>query len=144
MLGANARTALRAIAITDRLVRQAKQPGFSTNAWNELAELHAVDEFQRIAANREARGWDEDVRLRHQFALVADFSYQIRRIADVGKVVFVDMIETLVTKDDSFSINTLGVVEFNGAGKIVKNTTYQQWDPQRVPGHVGRTADSAG
>jgi hypothetical protein len=53
------------------------------------------------------------------------------------------MIESLVTKDDRFSINTLGVVEFSDAGKIVRNTTYQQWDPQRVPGHVGRGADSA-
>lgn len=143
-LGRNGRTALRAMEITERLVREAKRPGFRKDAWQELAALHAVDIFQRVAANREARGWDEDVHLRHQFAVVADFSYAIRRIAEVGNLVYVDTIETVATGGDVFSVNTLGVLEFDDAGRIRKNTTYQQWDPHRVPGHVGRTGDRAG
>jgi len=143
-LGPNGRAALRAMEITDRLVRQAKQPGFREDAWDELAALYAVEEFQRVAANREVRDWNEDIRLRHQFALVADFGHEIRRIAEAGDVVFVDAVETIVTRDNSFSVNTLGVIEFDRAGRIRKTTTYQQWDPQRVPGHVGRAADHAG
>lgn len=134
----NGRTALRVMEITDRLVRAAKLPGFREEAWDELAALFDTDRYQRIAANRETRGWDEDIRLRHQFALVAEFGHEIRRIVETGDTVFFDTIEILVTKDDSFSINTLGVMEFDEAGLIVRNTTYQQWDPERAPGHVGR------
>lgn len=139
-LGRNGRNALRKLEITDRLVRQAKQPGFHEDAWDELAALVVVEEFQRIAANRETRSWGEDIRLLHQFALVADFSHEIRRITEIGNTVFIDVIETVVTEDDSFSVNTLGVLEFDDAGKIRRNTTFQQWDPQRVPRHVGRTS----
>jgi len=142
-LGPNGRTALRSLEITDRLVRQAKRPGFHEDAWDELAKLVAVDGFQRIAANREARDWYEDVRLRHQFALVADFTHEIRRIAEVGNTVFMDVIESICTKNDSFSINTIGVLEFDNSGKIRSNTTFQQWDPQRVPGHVGRASGTS-
>ena len=95
-------------------------------------------EFRRVAANRESRDWDEDIRLRHQFAVICDFNYEIRRIAEVGNTVYVDLIETMTTPDDSFSVNTLGVMEFNEPGKLRRNTTYQQWDPDRVPTHVGR------
>ena len=139
-LGRNGRTALRMLEITDRLVHQAKQPGFSVDAWDELAVLVVVDEFQRIAANRESRGWSEDIRLLHQFALVAEFGHQLRRITEIGNTVFMDVIETIVTNTDSFSVNTLGVVEFDDAGKISRRTTFQQWDPKRVPTHVGRAS----
>jgi hypothetical protein len=137
-LGPLGRTALRAMEITDRLVKKAKTPGFSLEEWDELAALVAVDEFRRVAANRESRDWHEDITLRHQFAVVCDFTYEIRRIAESGNVVYVDLIETITAKDGSFSVNTLGVMEFNEAGKLLRNTTYQQWDPDRVPTHVGR------
>ncbi len=140
-LGANGKTALRSLEIADRLVRAAKLPGFREDAWDELAALHAIDVFERIAANRESRGWDEDVRLLHQFAQLASFGHEIRRIAEVGNTVFKDVIETIVTKDDSFSVNTLGVLEFDDAGKICRSTTFQQWDPRRVPTHVGRNTE---
>lgn len=141
-LGRNGQNALRTLEITDRLVRQAKLPGFGMAAWDEFAALVAVEAYQRVAANRESRGWDEDIRLRHQFALVADFEIEIRRIAEAGDTVFMDVIETIATKEDRFSVNTLAVLEFDGAGKLLRNTTFQQWDPQRVPGHAGRASES--
>jgi hypothetical protein len=143
-LGPNGRKALRGLEITERLVRQAGQPGFTEERWSELAELYAGDEFRRIAANRESRDWDEDIRLRHQFALMAEFSFSIRRIAEVGNTVYVDTIETVKIDSAEFSVNTLGVIEFNQAGLIFRSTTYQQWDPGRVPGHVARPGDLAG
>ena len=123
-------------------MRAAKQPGFEERAWDELAALYAVDVFERLAANRETRGWAEDVRLRHQFAVIADFHSEVRRIAEVGDRVYIDVIETVITKDDSFAVKTFGVLEFDAAGKIRRTTTYQQWDPDRTPSHVGRTAEA--
>lgn len=143
-LGRNGRVALQTLEITEGLVKQAGQPGFSEDAWDELAALYAVDEFQRVAANRESRDWAEDIRLKHQFALIADFSHEIRRIAEVGDTVFVDTIETVGIDGESFSVNTLGVLEFNSEGLIRKATTYQQWDPERVPGHVARPDERQG
>jgi len=43
-------------------------------------------------------------------------------------------------ENDGFSVNTLGVLEFDDAGKIRRSATFQQWDPQRVPTHVGRAS----
>ena len=140
-LGRNGQNLLRSLEITDRLVRQAKQPGFHEDEWNELVTLFAVEEFRRVAANREARSWHEDIRLLHQFALVAEFNHQIRRITEIGNTVFLDVIETIILKDDRFSVNTLGVIEFDAAGRIRRNTTFQQWDPERVPVHIGRSSE---
>lgn len=142
-LGPNGRAAVLGLEINDRLVRRAKEPGFSKDAWDELAALYAVGEFRRIAANRESRDWDEDVNLRDQFARIAGFEHEIRRVAEVGNTVYIDVIETVVTKEQSFAVNTLGILEFNEEGLITKSTTYQQWDPGRVPTHVGRTDDAA-
>ena len=143
-LGPNGRAAVLGLEINDRLVRQAKEPGFRKDAWDELAVLYAVDVFRRIAANRESRNWDEDVSLRHQFAQIAGFEHDIRRVAEVGNTVYVDVIETIIMKDQTFAINTLGILEFDEDGLITKSTTYQQWDPDRVPTHVGRMDEAAG
>jgi len=66
----------------------------------------------------------------------------VRRIVEAEGTVFVDAIETVVTANERFTVNTLGVVEFDTAGKIRRKTTYQQWD--RPPLHVAREAGRGG
>ena len=135
-IGPLARKVLANQAVMRRLLARARQPDFSFAEWSELRADYA-DEYRRVAANRDSRDWDEDVRLRHQFARHYDLDIEVRRIAQIGRTVFVDTVETIIGPD-GFSINTLGVVEFDADEKIIRTTTYQQWSPDQVPRHVAQ------
>jgi len=131
-----ARKVLANQAVMRRLLARAKQPDFSFDEWSELRAAYA-DDYRRVAANRDSRDWDEDVRLRHQFAQSYDLDIEVRRITQIGNTVFIDTIETIIGPG-GFSINTLGVVEFDNDGKIITTTTYQQWSPDQVPRHLAQ------
>lgn len=135
-IGPLARKLLRNQAAMLRMVARAKQPGFRVSEWDELRASYA-DGFRRIAANRDSRDWDEDVRLRHEFAQRYDLDIEVRRIAQVGRTVFIDTVETIIGPG-GFSINTLGVVEFDEDERIITTTTYQQWSPDQVPRHLAQ------
>ncbi len=51
-----------------------------------------------------------------------------------------DVVETVITKDDGIAVNSFGVLDFGG--KVLRTTTYQNWDPNRIPGHVERSDDA--
>lgn len=56
-----ARTVLQYGIVTKRLVDEAKAPGFSVDSWGPLAELVAVDEFERIGPFKETMNWPDYV-----------------------------------------------------------------------------------
>ncbi len=123
-----------------RLLARARQPDFHFDEWSELRADYA-DTFRRVAANRDSRDWDEDIRLKHQFAQSYDLAIEVRRIAQIGRTVFVDTVETIISSGigpGGFSVNTLGVVEFDKDGKIITTTTYQQWSPDQIPRHLAQ------
>lgn len=122
----------------ERLVARAKQPDFRMEEWDQLKDFVEPDGYERIAANRETRGWDEDLQLRDRFARIARFETEIRRIAEAGNIVYLDIIEHIILDHERFAVNSLGVFEFNDAGKLCRNISYQQWDPDRLPAHAGR------
>lgn len=129
---------LEFMATIECLVARAKQPDFRMEEWEKLKEFVEPDGYERIAANRETRGWDEDLRLRDRFARIARFETGIRRIAEAGNVVYLDLVEHIILEHERFAVNSLGVFEFNDAGKLCRNISYQQWDSDRLPGHAGR------
>jgi hypothetical protein len=137
-LGPLALKVLESMEVAERLMGRAREPGAGVEIWHELGSLIDVDTYQRIAANRDARRFDEDVRLLHRTARIAEIEIVVRRIAEADGTVFVDALETVITGSDRFTVNTLGVVEFDAAGKIRRKTTYQQWD--RPPTHVAKEA----
>jgi len=109
-----------------RLVKRAKQPDFSQKEWDALAALIAVDSFERAAANKGSRTWQEDVVLRSQWSGTIDFDTEIRRMKEVGNLVYVDLVETITANGKTNIVNTLAVFEFDMAGKISRLLTYQQ------------------
>ena len=111
---------------TARLVKRAKQPDFSQEEWDELAALIAVDAYERVAANKGSRNWREDVALRSQWSGMIDFDTEIRRVKEVGNLVYVDLVETITANGKTNKVNTLGVFEFDAAAKISRLLTYQQ------------------
>ena len=135
-IGPLARKVLANQALMRRLLARAQQPDFDFDEWSELRAAYA-DNYRRVAANRDSRDWDEDVRLRHQFAQSYDLDIEVRQIAQIGSTVFVDTIETIIGPG-GFSVNTLGVIEFDEDGKITTTTTYQLWSPDQVPRHVAQ------
>jgi hypothetical protein len=56
-----ARTVLYYSVVIKRLVDEAKKPGFSVDSWGPLAELVAVDEFERVGAFKEVMKWPDYV-----------------------------------------------------------------------------------
>jgi hypothetical protein len=132
--GELAERAMAYFDINARLAKRARQPDFSQEEWHELAQLIAVDEFARVAANKGSRNWQEDLTLRSQWAGRIDFDTEIRRIKEVGNLVYVDLVETITANANVESVNTLAVFEFNASGKLSKLTTYQQVTPE--PGNL--------
>ncbi len=127
--GPLSRKVIEFIDTTARLVKRAKQPDFSPDEWNVLAALVAVDAFERVSANKGSRNWQEDMALRSQWSANADFDSKIRRIKELGNLVYMDIEENIRAPGQTTSVNTLGIFEFNEAGKLRKVTAYQQLDP---------------
>jgi hypothetical protein len=55
------RTVLEYGLLMKRLVERAKRPGFSVESWAPLAELVAVDDFDRVGPFKEVMDWAEYV-----------------------------------------------------------------------------------
>ena len=70
--------------IVSRLVPAAKLPGFTHDDWAPLAELIAVDEFERIGILREAMTWQQYRDFLSKWAASKEFWTRIRRISEIS------------------------------------------------------------
>jgi hypothetical protein len=107
--------------ITARTLENAKQPGFSVRSWDSLAELAAVDEFERIGNFKEVMTWQEFVEFMTRWAVSADWACSFKRVTEHGNTVFLELEE----RGESI-VNSVSVYEFNDAGKIRHIDVYLQ------------------
>lgn len=120
------RTVLEYSLIMKRLVDRAKQPGFSVQSWAPLAELVAVDEFERVGNFKEVMNWAEYVEFLTKWAPTADWECSFKRITERTGVVFLELEERVKTGTYTSAINSLSVYEFDAAGKIRHLDIYAQ------------------
>jgi hypothetical protein len=112
-----------------RLAATAKRPGFTQADWGPLAELVAVDEFQRVGMWRDVMDWPEYLEMLTEFTKANDFESSGHRIAEASGRVYFDRQERHIKGDTVHVVNVLSVYEFNGQGKICHLDVYIQGQP---------------
>lgn len=120
------RKVLEYCLIVKRLVDSAKQPGFSAESWAPLAELVAVDEFERVGNFKEVMNWQQYVEFLTKWAVSADWECSFKRISESANVVFLELEERSSVGDFKSSVNSLSVYEFDAGGKIRHVDVYLQ------------------
>jgi hypothetical protein len=126
-LGPLSRKVLEYERIVKNLVLRAKeQPGYSKEDWAPLAELIAVDEFERIGIWREAMTWPEYLDFMTEWATTKGFATRLRRISEVGRLVFFEIEEHHIKGEHVTIINSMNVYEFNDKGRIRHLDVYLQ------------------
>ncbi|HXK26391.1 MAG TPA: hypothetical protein VMS55_27255 [Myxococcota bacterium] len=112
--------------IMKRLVDRAKQPGFSVQSWAPLAELVAVDEFERVGNFKEVMNWHDYVEFLTKWAPASDWECSFKRITESQGVVFLELEERSKTGEARSVVNSVSVYEFDRAGKIRHLDIYLQ------------------
>ncbi len=112
--------------IMKSMVDRAKQTGFSEQSWAPLAELVAVDEFERVGNFKEVMSWREYVTFLTRWATSSEWECSFKRITERPDVVFLELEERSKTGGYSSVVNSLSVYEFNHAGKIRHIDIYLQ------------------
>jgi hypothetical protein len=117
---------LEYVAIYARTVVKVKRPGFTQDGWDELAQLIAIDEFERVGAQQEVMDWPAYRARLTQFASTAEWKGTFRRITEVPGLVFLELTEELTRGDEIEVVNSVTVYEFNGDDKIRHFDCYLQ------------------
>jgi len=112
--------------IVKELSVRAKQPGYSRDDWSLLAEMVAVDEFERIGIWLEKMTWDDYLDFMVPWAESKDFDTRLRRITEHGNIVFFEIEEHHIKDGNVTIINSMNVYEFNDDGKVCHMDIYIQ------------------
>lgn len=120
------RTALDYSLVTKRLVDSAKQPGFSVDSWGPLAELVAVEEFERVGPFKEVMDWSSYVAFLTNWATSSDWEGSFKRVTEISGLVFLELEERSKVGEYSSVVNSLSVFEFDGTGRIRHIAVYLQ------------------
>jgi hypothetical protein len=121
-----ARKVLEYGLLMKRLVDEAKRPGFSESSWAPLAELVAVDEFERVGNFLEVMRWPAYVAFLTKWATSSDWECSFKRITENNGVVFLELEERSRIGEHRSVVNSMSVYEFNGAGKLQHLDIYLQ------------------
>ena len=128
------RAVLEYSRIMKRLVDEAKQPGFSVASWAPLAELVAVDEFERVGNFKEVMNWERYVEFLTKWAMSSEWECSFKRITEKPGLVLLELEERSKTRAFSSVVNSMSVYEFNEAGKLRHLDIYLQME---MPEGVG-------
>jgi hypothetical protein len=112
--------------IMKRLVDEAKRPDFSEASWAPLAELVAVDEFERVGNFLEVMRWPDYVTFLTKWATSSRWECSFKRITEKQGVVFLELEERSAVGEHRSVVNSATVYEFNGAGKLRHLDIYLQ------------------
>jgi hypothetical protein len=115
--------------IMKRLVDAAKEPGFSEKSWAPLAELVAVDEFERVGNFLEVMSWRDYVAFLTRWAKGSEWECSFKRISESDGVVFLELEERSRVGEHKSVINSASIYEFNSAGKLRHLDIYLQMKP---------------
>jgi hypothetical protein len=126
LTGRLSKIVLEYVAIYERTVVNAKRPDFTAGGWDELAQLIAIDEFERVGAQKEVMDWPAYRARLTQFASTAEWKGTFRRITEFPGLVFLELTEELTKGDEIEVVNSLTVYEFNDDDKIRHFDCYLQ------------------
>ena len=124
--GPLARLVVKYGELVEQIVPEAKKPGFTADGWGPLAELVAVDQFKRVGAYMEVMNWAEYADFMTQWAGATGFDATIKRISEVGRVVFYEIEEHHLKDGQPLVKNVTAIYVFNDENKIVHLDIYEQ------------------
>jgi hypothetical protein len=105
------------------LVTEAKDPA----DWAPLTAFVAVDDFERVGTFREVQDWAQYTKMLTRWAAATgSFETTIRRISEVGQLVYFEIEERHTRGDDVTVVNSLTVFEFDEADQIRHLAVYLQ------------------
>ena len=114
-------------ATVKRLVKAAKDPGFTAADWAPLAEFVATGEFERIGTWMEVMNWQQYTEFMTQWARTSmGFETVLRRIFELPGLVYLELEERHTRNGGVASVHSLSVCEFNDEGKIKHLDVYLQ------------------
>jgi hypothetical protein len=106
-----------------RLVPSAKAPA----DWAPLAEFVAVADFQRVGTFLEVQNWQQYTEMLTKWATATDsFETTLRRITEVGGLVFYEIEERHHRGGNVHVVNSMTVFQFDETGKIRHLDVYLQ------------------
>ncbi|MEB3980453.1 hypothetical protein OQ968_04155 [Mycobacterium sp. 663a-19] len=124
-----ARTVLEYSLVVKHLVGEAKKPGFSVGGWGPLAELVAVDKFERVGAFKEVMDWPQYVEFLTSWATSSEWGCSFKRVTEAAGLVFLELEERSTVGDFTSIVNSLSVYEFTDEGRIRHIDLYLQMTP---------------
>ena len=114
-------------ATVKRLVKAAKDPGFTAAGWAPLAEFVAVREFERVGTWMEVMNWQQYTEFMTQWASSSmGFDTVLRRISELPGLVYLELEDRHTRPGGVAVVNSLSVYEFNADGKIKHLDVYLQ------------------
>jgi hypothetical protein len=122
-LGPLARVAAR---FSEMIESRATGGAAAAGDWEPLREFVAVDEFQRVGAYLEVMTWSEYVQFLTQWAGGTRFETTVKRISEVGRVVFYEIEERHYKGDEFIRKNVIAVYEFDDRDRIRHLDIYEQ------------------
>ncbi|MCK9929651.1 hypothetical protein MXD62_21170 [Frankia sp. Mgl5] len=134
------RAALDYTQLMKKLVDAGKQPGFSADSWAPVAELVAVDSFERIGPFKEVMNWPEYVAFLTQWAQTAEWECSFKRVTEIGSLVLLELEERSMTGGFSSTVNSATTYEYDADGKVVHLAVYLQMqlpDPETLKSYEG-------
>jgi hypothetical protein len=114
-------------AVMKRLVKKARDPGFTAADWAPLAEFAATGEFERIGTWMEVMNWQQYTEFLTTWAKGSmGFDTVLRRISELPGLVYLELEERHTRPDGVASVHSLTVFAFNDEGKIRHLDVYLQ------------------
>ncbi|KPM53576.1 hypothetical protein ACG83_23310 [Frankia sp. R43] len=126
-----ARAALEYTRLMKKLVDAGKEPGFSAERWAPVAELVAVDTFERIGPFKEVMNWAEYVAFLTRWAQISEWECSFRRVTETGSLVLLELEERSTTGGFSSTVNSATTYEYDTDGKVIHLAVYLQ---MQLPG----------
>lgn len=118
---------MKLIEIMTALVDKGKRTGVTSADWSPLAELVAVDEFERVGPFHDAVNWAGYTQLlSHWVNHAQGWDPIVKRITEVPGLVYVQCEEMITNGDRVDPFYSLSLYEFNDAGKIRRIEVYMQ------------------
>lgn len=105
---------------------RATASGSAAADWSSLAELVDVNAFERVGAYQEVMDWDAYIRFLTEWAGTTRFETTVKRISEVGRVVFFEIEERHYKGEDFIRKNVIAVYEFDDANRIRHLDIYEQ------------------
>lgn len=122
-LGPFSRIVLR---YSEMIESRATAAGATAADWAPLAELVAVDEFERVGAYQEVMTWGDYVKFLTEWAGATRFEATVFQITEVGRSVFQEIEERHYKGDDFIRKNVIAVYRFNDKNQIRHLDIYEQ------------------